>query len=295
MKIDVADQVGGILSAYDPSIPSATADALRELWMGFEPKSMAGIKAEQRAQQETVGIPVAVLKSIGKAIGKAARKRVDDFIPLARLLWDQYGREGRGVAVTPLGMMELTDPDRLVPILMETCRTCITWEDADQLAMNALEPIVRKEPETWLPALEPWLDDENKWVRRAAVTVAGRLAMKHPTYTTKCLELAERLLLDEETDVKKAVSFAIRLAARGEVVPVRDFLARHVPPGDPAATWVLCDAIRSMATKLLPEFAPLTPLYEQWAADPGLNTKDRRSIESAIKTLRKVQMEKVQG
>jgi 3-methyladenine DNA glycosylase AlkD len=289
MKVDVADQVGAILSSYDPGVPSATADALRELWMGFEPKSMAGIKAEQRAQQETVGIPVDVLRSIGKAIGKAARKRVDDFIPLARLLWDQYGREGRGVAVTPLGMMELTDPDRLVPILMETCRTCITWEDADQLAMNALEPIVRKEPETWLPALEPWLDDENKWVRRAAVTVAGRLAMKHPTYTTKCLELAERLLLDEETDVKKAVSFAIRLAARGEVVPARDFLARHVPPGDPAATWVLCDAIRSMATKLLPEFAPLLPLYERWVADPGLSTKDRRSVESAIKTLKKVQ------
>ena len=288
MKVDIVDQVGVILDSYDPGVPSATADALRELWLGFEPKSMAGIKAEQRAQQETVGIPVAVLKSIGKAIGKTARKRVDDFTPLARLLWDEYGREGRVVAVTPLGMMELADPEKLVPMLMAMCRTCVTWEDADQLAMNALEPIVRKEPEAWLPAIEPWLSDENKWVRRAAVTVAGRLPTKYPAYTTQCLELAERLLLDEETDVKKAVSFAIRLAARGEVVPVRDFLARHVPPTDPAATWVLCDAIRSMATKLLPEFAPLLPLYAQWATDPALSGKDRRSVESAIKTLRNV-------
>jgi len=289
MKVEIADRVEVILDSYEPGVPSATADALRALWMGFEPKSMAGIKAEQRAQQETVGIPVDVLRSVGKAIGKAARKRMDDFIPLARLLWDEYGREGRVVAVTPLGMMELTAPHRLVPILMETCRTCVTWEDADQLAMYALEPIVRKEPEVWLPALEPWLDDENKWVRRAAVTVAGRLPMKHPAYTARCLGLAERLLLDEETDVKKAVSFAIRLAARGAVVPVRDFLAHHVPPTDPAATWVLCDAIRSMATRLLPEFAPLLPLYEQWAAGPGLSTRDRRSVESAIKTLKKVQ------
>jgi 3-methyladenine DNA glycosylase AlkD len=120
------------------------------------------------------------------------------------------------------------------------------------------------------------------------VLVVGRLPIKHPAYATRCLELTERLLLDEEVDVKKAVSFAIRLVARGEIGPVRDFLARHVPPENPVATWVLCDAIRSMTKKFLPEFAPLLPLYEQWAADPTLNAKDRRSVESAVKTLRQV-------
>ena len=83
MKVDVKEQVASILTGYDPATPRVTADALRALWFQFEPKSVAGIKAEQRAQQETVGIPVPVLKSIGKAIGKVARKRVDDFVPLA--------------------------------------------------------------------------------------------------------------------------------------------------------------------------------------------------------------------
>jgi 3-methyladenine DNA glycosylase AlkD len=202
------------------------------------------------------------------------------------LLWNGYGREGKGLIVRPLGQMELAEPEEIVPLVMDLCRSCVTWEDADRLAMYALEPIVRKEPEVWLGALEPWLADENKWLRRAGVTVAGRLAMKHSAYTARCLELAERLLLDDEVDVKKAVSFAIRLCARGEVAPVRDFLARHVPPQDSTATWVLCDAVRSMAKKLLPEFAPLLPRYEQWAADPALSAKDRRSVESAIKTLR---------
>ncbi len=286
MKTKIAEQISSILGIYDPATPNVTADALRDLWLQFEPKSMAGIKAEQRKQQETVGIPVPVLKSIGKEVSKVAGKRVGDFIPLTRLLWDEYGREGRVVAVIPLGKMELADPETILPLLLELCRTCITWEDADQFAMSALEPIVRKEPETWLPAIEPWLADENKWVRRAGVIVVGRLPMKHPAYTTRCLELAEWLLLDEEVDVKKAVSFAIRLAARGEMGPVRDLLAHHVPPKDPAATWVLCDSIRSMTKKFLPEFASLLPLYEQWAADPALSAKDRRSVESAVKVLR---------
>jgi len=289
MKKEVANQIGPLIEAYDPVAPGVTADGLRNLWLQFEPKSVAGIKAEQRQLQETVGTPVPVLKSIGKEIGKVARKRVADFIPLARLLWESYGREGRVVAAIPLGAMELVDPGTVMPLLMALCRTCVTWEDADRLAMDALEPIVRRKPEQWLRAIEPWLADENKWVRRAGVTVVARLPMKHAAYTTRCLELTERLLLDEDVDVKKAVSFAIRLAVRGEVTPARDFLRRHVPPENSAATWVLCDAIRSMTKKFLPQFASLLPLYEGWAADTALSARDRRSVESAVKVLRGVQ------
>jgi hypothetical protein len=185
--------------------------------------------------------------------------------------------------------MELADPERVLPVLRALCRTCVTWEDADQMAMRTVEPVVRRDPEQWLPAMEAWLNDENKWVQRTAVTVVGRLPMKHASYTERCLALTERLLLAQDTDVRKAVSFAIRLAARGQTAPVRDFLARHVPPADPAATWVLCDAARKMSKALLPSFASLLPRYEGWAADPALSRRDRRSVESAVRALRRAQ------
>ena len=285
MATEIASQIKSMIAVYNPTDPSSTADSLHDLWLQFEPKSTGFVKAEQMAQQETVGTPVAVLKSIGQEIGKMTRKRVDDFIPLARLLWDEYGREGRIVSVHILGPMELAEPGKIEPLVMELCRTCISWEDADQLSMNALEPIVRKKPAQWLNAMEPWLADENKWVRRAGVTVVGRLPMKYPEYTARCLELAERLLWDDELDVKRAVSFAIRIAARGNIAPVREFLARHVPSENPAATWVLCDAIRSMTKQFLPQFASLLPHYRQWAADPALSGQERRSVESAVKIL----------
>jgi hypothetical protein len=285
--VEIVDLTTPIIATYDPTAPRAAAERLRALWLRFEPKSMDGIKAELRAQQETLGIPIPALKSIGRELAKVARKHVDEYIPLARILWDEFGREGRVVALIALGKMELAAPGTVIPLLNELCRTCITWEDADRLAMDALEPIVRKDPARWLGAVEPWLGDENKWVRRAGVTVVGRLPMKHPAYTAHCLALAERLLLDTETDVKKATSFAIRLAARGDPAPVRDMLARNVPPQDPAATWVLCDAIRSMARKLLPEFVSLLPQYQAWASDPETDSRDRRSIESAVKILHK--------
>ena len=289
MKNEISNRVRSILDTFDPDSPRLTADSLRNFWMTFEPKSIGGIRAELREQQETLGIPVPVLKSIGKELSKLARKNVDDTIPLARLLWDEYGREGRVVAAIALGAMELVEPARIVILLKELCRTCITWEDADRLAMDALEPIVRKEPDDWIGVIEPWLGSKNKWIRRAGVTVLARLPMKHSYLTERCLELIEPLLTDEEVDVRKAVSFAIRLSVRGELGPVKDFLRRNVPPENPNSTWILCDAIRSMTKKFLPEFAELLPQYEAWAKMSSLHAKDRRSVESAVRILQSVQ------
>jgi len=176
-------------------------------------------------------------------------------------------------------------PDRLLPLLRDLCRGCHTWEDADRLAMDAAEPVVRRDPEGWLPTMAAWLEDDSPWVRRAGVTVIGRLPMKQASYTERCLALTERLLWDQEVVVRKAVSFAIRLSARGDVAATRAFLARHVPPADAAATWVLCDAIRSMTKRTLPDLAPLLANYRRWAADPDLGARERRSIESALRTL----------
>jgi 3-methyladenine DNA glycosylase AlkD len=287
MKSDIQEMTAAILNTYEPAESQKTAEQLQDYWLTFSPKSIAGISIEQRKVQETVGIPVPILQAIGKAIAREAKDDLQGYIPLARTLWEKFGREGRVIAVYPLGAMELKDPKLVIPILVELCRTCITWEDADQLAMRALEPIVRKAPHLWLSAMEDWLEDENKWVRRAGITVVGRLAMKSPEYTTRCLELAERLLFDDELDVKRAVSFAIRLSARGDLAEAVAFMGKQVPPNNPAATWVLCDVIRSMTKKFLPEFKPLINHFEQWAGLPELKAKDRRSIESAIKVLKK--------
>jgi 3-methyladenine DNA glycosylase AlkD len=255
----LAQQLAEFLLRYDPEKPNVVADELRNLWLQYEPKSIEVIKASLREQQETIGIPVPILKSIAEEISRVARNQVDDYLQLIQLLWDEYGREGRVVAVIPMGAMELTCPEKVIPLLREMCRTCLTWEDVDRLAMDALEPVVRKKPEEWLSVIESWLNDENKWVRRAGVIVIGRLPLKRPDYAKQCLSLIEQLLYDEDEDVKKAASFAIRLVARADIDPVHELLIKHIPTVNPAATWVLCDVIRSMAKIHLTEFVDLLP------------------------------------
>ncbi len=282
---EAASAARQIIGDYSPTDPDSMAAALRDVWLQATPEGIDLAKAEQFLGLKTAGTPVPVLKAMGQEIGKAARKRVADFIPLARHLWDNYGREGRIVASTFLGAMELAAPEAVIPVIYQLAQTCLAWEDCDQLAMTALEPIVRKDPEGYLDRLAPWVTDENKWVRRAAITAIGRLPMKRAGYTTRCLELVEPALGDSDLDVKRALSFAIRISARGQIGPVRDFILAHQDVADPDSIWVLCDVIRSMTRVFLPQLVELLPTYEAWLETPGART--RRSVGSAINTLRK--------
>ena len=290
---EAADAARQILIRYDAQQPAATADSLREAWLGAAPQAAPELEPGQKqflrnwgiAEPgfEAVGTPVPVLTAIGQEIGRLARKRVSDFLPLARLLWEEYGREGRIVAVVALGPMELADPEAIVPVIHELARTCVFWEDCDQLALKALEPILRKEPEPWLDRLGAWVTDENKWVRRAGLTAIGRLPMKHPATAARCVELVSPALGDPDADVKRALSFALRAIAREDVRPVKHFIRAQGQVKDAHRMWVLCDVIRSLARVLLPQFADLLPVYQGWleSAEP----KARRSIEGALRLL----------
>jgi 3-methyladenine DNA glycosylase AlkD len=286
MDKEIRNRVQQMLGVYDAANPTLCAAQLREFWLTFDPnQGIQLVKAEQRAQYEATGTPVPVLKEIATQIVKATGKDVAYFLPFAQVLWDQYGREGRIVSLIIFGALELADPQRIVPLLKTMCRQCVSWEDADRLAMDALEPIVRKDPTTWFGELETWLTDESPWNRRAAITVIARLPMKQPAFVGRCIAACEILLNDAELDVKRAVSFALRICAKTAPVQVMTFLRDHIPPPDPAATWVLCDVIKSLDKKLLTQFAALRPLYEQWMAQPGMTAKDQRTIVSAIKLL----------
>jgi 3-methyladenine DNA glycosylase AlkD len=277
-----------ILATYQAAAADDAAAALQALWSQIPPTEGGArlVKAEVRAGIEALGVPVPALSEIGRELGKVARRRVADFLPLAERLWEGYGREGRLVASTLLGPMELAGPEKVMLVTEGMARTCATWEDCDQLAMRALEPAVRKEPENYLYTMKHWIEDPNKWVRRAGITVVARLPMKRPEHTDTCLRLVEPALGDDDLDVRRAVSFAIRMGARGQPEAVVDFIKSQAHRTDAASIWVLCDAMRSMTKKLLPQFKQLLPLYEHWLK--LVDTKSQKSVASAIKTLRSV-------
>jgi 3-methyladenine DNA glycosylase AlkD len=294
---EAASAARDIVAGYDSSNPAATAEALRSVWLEAAPVKPPALKGRQKGMLrnwgiqdphfEAVGTPVPVLRAIGAEVGKRGRERVGAFLPLVQLLWQTYGREGRLVAAVILGPMELADPDRVVPVIYDLARSCEFWEDCDQLAMKALEPALRRDPAVWLEPLGQWVKDENKWVRRAAMTAIGRLPMAHAEYAARCVALVSPALGDPDTDVKRALSFAVRVCARGDTEPVKQFILDHRGATDADSLWVLCDIVRSMTPAFLPEFVQLKPVYTAWLETA--DSRARRSVEGAIRVLERIE------
>lgn len=283
----IDDQVTIIMDEFNPQDYEKTAIKLQNFWNTLHKnKGINLIKVEQRAEIGASGVAVPDLKLIGNKIAESARIKIDDYLDFAVLLWEKYGREGRIVASIVFGAMELVQPQKIVPILKTLCRKCVSWEDADRIAMDAVEPILREYPDTWIDELEAWLADDNKWVRRAAITALGRLPMKKPDYLTICLEDAERMLGDPDPEVQKAVSFAIRLCAKTDTRPVFMLLEKHIPTADPNGAWVLCDVIKSMDKKKLVEFSGLYKHFMDWCQQSDLNARDKKTIKSAAELLK---------
>ncbi|HNS51466.1 MAG TPA: DNA alkylation repair protein [Anaerolineae bacterium] len=281
------------LADYEHANPEPIAQALREVWLRAVPARPIALSPGQQAfvrdwgiadpEFAAAGTPVPILTAMGKEIGRLARKGVSEYLPLTRLLWEDYGREGRIVAVVALGPMELAEPEAVMPVLREMAHTCVFWEDCDQLAMKALEPVLRRDPGRWLDLLGAWVLDENKWVKRAGLTAIGRLPMKVAAYTERCVALVAPALGDADMDVKRALSFALRVCARGDPEPVRRFVLSNQEADDVHSLWVMSDLVRSMTRSLLPEFAELLPVYQAWLrrAVP----QARRSVEAAVRVL----------
>jgi hypothetical protein len=295
-EAEAANLTREALAGYDAAGPGHTAVALREIWLRAVPKQPIPLSPGQQSfvrdwgiadpEFAAAGTPVPILTAMGSELGRPARGQIQGYLPLMRLLWAEYGREGRLVAVVALGPMEMVAPEVVVPLLKDMARTCAFWEDCDQLAMKALEPVLRRDPETWLDRIGAWVQHENKWVRRAGLTAVGRLPMKKAAYTERCVALVAPALGDPDLDVKRALSFALRACARGDTKPVRRFIVSRGDAGDVHSLWVLCDAMRSMTRSLLPEFADLLPVYRAWLvrAEP----QARRSVEAAVRLLESV-------
>jgi hypothetical protein len=117
MSTDYRESTAKSVAVYDPADPATTAATLEELWLQAPAKEVGALTEVDRDALKAVGVPVAILRDIGKGIRKVARKRVDDFLPLIQLLWYEYGREGRIVAVQATGPMELAAPEQVLPVI----------------------------------------------------------------------------------------------------------------------------------------------------------------------------------
>jgi len=133
-------------------------------------------------------------------------------------------REERYAALALMALRPLRGDIETLPVHEEMIRTGAWWDLVDEAA-HRLRELIDANPELMAAEMRVWADDEDFWVRRAAIIC--QLGRRDET-DLDLLEYAITANIDDaEIFIRKAIGWALRDAGKTDRDWVRAFADRH--------------------------------------------------------------------
>jgi 3-methyladenine DNA glycosylase AlkD len=211
-------------------------DILNQLQTLANPVNVAGMARFGINPQNTVGISVAVLRPLAKAVGKNQE--------LSLKLWQSQIHEARILAAY------IGAPSQVSEEQMERWAADFdSWDICDQCCSN----LFARNPLAWEKALD-WSGRDEEFVKRAGFVLMASLAVKDKQAANRDFEPFLEAILsgapDKRNFVKKAVNWALRQIGKrnAELNARAQATARHIQQfNSPGARWIAADALRELS------------------------------------------------
>ncbi len=210
-----------------------------------------GTKNYQRIIPDTgkfYGVTKPILKIVAAEIGKFHRINPEKAYRLLNIIWDEGSYEAKQIAGKSIEKFAPKHPKICLNFISKILDEIDNWSVCDNLAMFGIEPIVLSNPDLVLPLSEEWINSENKWIRRfGVVTLRGYKRVKT---TNQVFKILDTIMVDNEKDVMKAVSWILREITKGNPDEVAEFLNKWVQRNPSKHTrWIIKDGMKKLPEK----------------------------------------------
>jgi 3-methyladenine DNA glycosylase AlkD len=249
--VDLSSLLSALPASPDPApVVDRVTDTFKEM---ASAEDVAGVMRFMPGIDQTYGLRVGHLRAIGKAVARHYDKDVAAGRAIALESWGRGSREHRLFALFLLENLRLP-PEACWELGTRFLPDVITWEDCDQLCAALLGRALTRDP-AYMDELESWLEDENFWVRRAALVSTAYLRRARydealaRSLDRRALAMCAALLDDREPYIRKAVDWATREVLRRHYDLARDWLIEQAK-GSPSRT--AATTLKLSAKKLEP-------------------------------------------
>jgi 3-methyladenine DNA glycosylase AlkD len=99
------------------------------------------------------------------------------------------------------------------------------WDLVDEVATHLIRDLVVSNPGATWQAVDPWVDDDDMWLRRAAIIC--QVGAKAHTDESRLFDFCSRRAHEEEFFIRKAIGWALRDYARTNPSAVAEFVAAN--------------------------------------------------------------------
>lgn len=203
------------------SLVTSIRTALRQ---AADPAIAPGQQAYMKSSSPFLGVRVPAVRAL---VREATRDDRDApaLLGAALVLWREAAfREERYAALALMALKPLRGDATLLPVHQEMIRTGAWWDLVDEAA-HRLREIFDVDHELMAVEMRVWSDDDDLWVRRAAII--SQIGRRDATD----LDVLEYAILanvdDPEFFIRKAIGWALREYGKHDPEWVRTFVSQH--------------------------------------------------------------------
>lgn len=186
------------------------------------PEKAGGMQAYMKTEMPFYGVQKAgrtpILRHLAKEYPPEDR---DEYEELVLALWDLPHREEKYLAQgLATKHKQFIVPDSL-PLYRRMIVEGAWWDFVDEVATHMIRPLViNYSNETW-PIVDPWIDDEDMWLRRTAIIC--QVGAKENTDADRLFRFCEQRMHEKEFFIRKAIGWALREYAKTDPDAVARF------------------------------------------------------------------------
>lgn len=194
-----------------------------------------GAQAYMKSEMPSLGVRVPEVRRIVKAAAKQFHLTSPDDLRCSVLeLWrGAEAREERYAAIDLTGLHMVKADLQMLPIYEEIIRTGAWWDLVDGVAPR-IRGLLLAHRSIMAPTLLQWAQDEDMWIRRAAVT--AQLGAKSETDASLLEAVITSNLADNEFFIRKAIGWALREYSKTDPGWVKQFVSNNVDALSPLST-----------------------------------------------------------
>ncbi len=122
-------------------------------------------------------------------------------------LWKLDKREFQYVALDFGKRFKRLFTPESIPFIRECVTTKSWWDTVDTVASHFTGAVIYQYPKTG-KVMDKWIDDENMWIRRAAIL--HQLNFKERTNADRVFRYCEKRMHESENFIRKAIGWALR-------------------------------------------------------------------------------------
>lgn len=187
----------------------------------------AGEKAYLKSELEFLGADMPAIRRAGKVLA-AQVKAVDDepLRAMVKALWRTHVHELRSVAIALLEQRAEALGAEDMALLELLLRDARSWAYVDWISIKVLGAMLLR-VDAVRPALARWAQDDDFWMRRAALLTLMSPVVRGEVPFSAFAALAVPMLGEKEFFIRKAIGWVLRAVSKEDPATVAGFLRAH--------------------------------------------------------------------